>query len=397
MTSRVEEFHLAIAGRSFGNSGPGARPARVIHDSIASAVYGGLRGAGGAAARAGGVAAARRSRPDAPALGDSPRGALALAALNGIIGSDLESDESALTLEMTLRHRGRDVSVAELAELLPETTPKIAVFVHGLCESDHSWSLFREANGGETYASRLRADLGYSPLHVRFNTGLHVSDNGSRLAALLEAVVEDWPVEISEIALFGHSMGGLIARSAGHQGDARGHRWVPRVRHVFCLGTPHMGAPAEKAVNAAGWALGKLGETRPIARFLEMRSSGIKDLRFGSLVEDDWRDSEPDALLDDRCTDVPLLASANHYVISAAIGPETGPLGRLLGDLLVRQASASGHHKKRRIAFEMGNGHHLPGLNHFQLLNHPAVYEQMRIWLERGVSLPARAALPSPV
>ena len=126
-----------------------------------------------------------------------------------------------------------------------------------------------------------------------------------------------------------------------------------------------------------------------------MRSAGIKDLRYGSLVEDDWRDCEPDALLDDRCTDVPLLAGANHYVISAAIGPERGPLGRLLGDLLVRQASASGHHKKRRIAFEMGNGHHLPGLNHFQLLNHPAVYEQMRIWLERGV--PPLAALPSPV
>jgi len=320
---------------------------------------------------------------------------LALAALNGILGSDLEADESALALEMTLRHGGRDVSVAELAQLLPETTPKVAVFVHGLCESEHSWDLFREANGGQTYASRLRDELGYIPVHVRCNTGLHVSDNGSRLAALLEAVVEDWPVEISEIALIGHSMGGLISRSACHQGYVRGDRWVARVRHVFCLGTPHMGAPAEKAVNAAGWALGKLGETRPIARILEMRSAGIKDLRYGSLVEDDWRDCEPDALLDDRCTDVPLLAGANHYVISAAIGPEKGPLGRMLGDLLVRQASASGHHKKRRIAFEMGNGHHLPGLNHFQLLNHPAVYEQMRKWLERGP--PTRAALPSPV
>ena len=395
MTCRLEEFHLAIADRSFRYAGPGARPARVIHDSVASAVYGGLRRAGGATARAGGAAAARRSLPGAPALGDSPRGALALAALNGILGSDLEADESALALEMTLRHGGRDVSVTELAQLLPETTPKVAVFVHGLCESEHSWRLFREANGGQTYASRLRDDLGYTPVHVRCNTGLHVSDNGSRLAALLEAVVEDWPVEISEIALIGHSMGGLISRSACHQGYVRGDRWVARVRHVFCLGTPHMGAPAEKAVNAAGWALGKLGETRPIARILEMRSAGIKDLRYGSLVEDDWRDCEPDALLDDRCTDVPLLAGANHYVISAAIGPEKGPLGRMLGDLLVRQASASGHHKKRRIAFEMGNGHHLPGLNHFQLLNHPAVYEQMRNWLERGP--PARAALPSPV
>jgi hypothetical protein len=167
MTSRLEEFHLAIADRSFGNAGPGARPARVIHDSVAC-----LRRAGGATARAGGAAAARRSLPGAPSLGDSPRGAFALAALNGILGSDLEADESALALEMALRHGDRDVSVAELAELLPETTPKITVFVHGLCESEHSWGLFREANGGETYASRLREDLGYTPLHVRLPPGV---------------------------------------------------------------------------------------------------------------------------------------------------------------------------------------------------------------------------------
>ena len=143
-----------------------------------------------------------------------------------------------------------------------------------------------------------------------------------------------------------------------------------------------MGAPLEKSVNVAGWALNLIGETRPIAQVLEMRSAGIKDLRFGSLVEDDWRECEPYVLRDERCTDVPLIEGATHYVISASIGgSERSLLGHALGDLLVRRDSATGRGRRRRIAFEEDRGRHFPGLNHFQLLNHQLVYDQMRDWL----------------
>ena len=53
----------------------------------------------------------------------------------------------------------------------------------------------------------------------------------------------------------------------------------------------------------------------------------------------------------------------------------------MLGDLLVRMSSASGRSRGRRIPFEVENGRELTGLTHFDLLNHPAVFEQLRGWL----------------
>jgi pimeloyl-ACP methyl ester carboxylesterase len=197
-------------------------------------------------------------------------------------------------------------------------------------------------------------------------------------------------VAVEEIALVGHSMGGLVARSACHYGADRGYGWAGQVRHVFCLGTPHLGAPLEKAANLAGWGLGRSELSRPFAALVNVRSAGIKDLRFGSCVEEDWCDCDPDEFLRDRCTEVPFLPAATYYFIGATISRDPGdPLGRLAGDLLVRFPSASGQGGRRRIPFAIDNGAHLGGLNHFQLLNHPAVYEQMRSWITPTPALAA--------
>jgi len=81
---------------------------------------------------------------------------------------------------------------------------------------------------------------------------------------------------------------------------------------------------------------------------------------------------------------VPLLADANYYFVAASV--REGPVGSLVGDLLVRIPSASGRGtgKGRRIPFELDSGLELSGLNHFDLLNHPAVYEQIRTWLSQA-------------
>lgn len=376
LTSRIEELHRTVALRAFGGVrrgvGPAVTPVQAVHDGIAAALYDGVRAAGRAGARGVGAAAALVTRPDAPSLTVSPRGALASAAINGFLGDGLAEDGSALAIRMGARVDARHGG----------PTPKLAVFVHGLCETRASWRLYGEVNHGDDYGSRLARDLAYTPVYLDYNTGLHISDNGRRLSELLEELVAAWPGEAEEIALIGHSMGGLVCRSACHQALADGARWVDLVRHTVCLGAPHLGAPLEKGVNAAGWALNLVGETRPIARMLELRSAGIKDLRFGSLVEDDWRDCEADALLEDQCTDVPLIEGSTHYVISASIGgTDRSLLGHALGDLLVRRPSATGRGRSRRIAFEEDCGHHFPRLNHFQLLNHPLVYDQMQEWL----------------
>jgi hypothetical protein len=162
---------------------------------------------------------------------------------------------------------------------------------------------------------------------------------------------------------------------------------VEAVRHVVCLGTPHLGAPLEKFGNLAGWLLGGLEVTKPIARIVNGRSAGIKDLRFGYLVEEDWRDRDVDALLENNRHDIPFLDSATHYFVAATLTRSPRhPLALLLGDTLVRLPSASGRGAPvaRRIPFRDEHGHHVGATSHLRLLNHPAVYAQLRVWLGRG-------------
>jgi pimeloyl-ACP methyl ester carboxylesterase len=377
----VRDVHAAIAQRAFEATGPNSATARAIHDGVSAAVYGGVRAALGALPRGAGTALALRAPADATSLADSPRGALALAVLNGYAGDALAARDSELALRMALRHRGADVDPE--APAVPDAATRLAIFVHGLGETDAAWRL-RASAERPGYGALLQRELGHTPLELRYNTGRHISDNGRALAALLEQLHRGWPVPIDAIALIGHSMGGLVARSACHYGRVEGHRWTQAVRHVVCLGSPHLGAPLEKGINALGWALANIPETRPLARVVNQRSAGIKDLRFGACIEEDWCDCDPDELLTDRCHDVPFLPGATFYFIAATISRGEGdPLGTVVGDLLVRVPSASGAGRGRRIPFGVEDGRRLDGLTHFDLLNHPAVYEQIRAWLAR--------------
>jgi pimeloyl-ACP methyl ester carboxylesterase len=202
------------------------------------------------------------------------------------------------------------------------------------------------------------------------------------VAELLAAVVDAWPRPVSEIVLVGHSMGGLVARSACQHGDEHAMPWVQLVRHVVCLGTPHLGAPLEKATNVVSWALHQLPETKGLAGVLNKRSVGVKDLRFGSLLEQDWHGVDADDFLTGRASEVPFLAHAAYYFIAVTVSRNPRhPLGVLLGDLLVQFPSASGRGRRRQLPFDVDKGHHIGGLNHFQLLTHPDVYHQLEHWL----------------
>ncbi len=171
-------------------------------------------------------------------------------------------------------------------------------------------------------------------------------------------------------------MGGLVARSACHHGGD----WTRHLTHTVSLGTPHHGAPLEQAVHAMSAALHAAPETRPFARFLRRRSAGIRDLRRGSLVDEDWRDVDPDALRARACQEIPLHAGATHCFIAATVTQSPKhPVGRLLGDTLVLTSSASGRSRKRRLEFH--EGLEIGGAHHLALLNHPEVYAQLRTWL----------------
>jgi pimeloyl-ACP methyl ester carboxylesterase len=391
--STARDVHAAVASRVFGLLGSLGAPVRVLHDGISTASYRGVLAALRAPVRAGGRMFARSAPGDSAALADSTAGGLALGALNGIAGDRLVRDHPDLALDLTLRRRGHAVRLSEpgLAGAYPDATTKLAVFVHGLCGTEDTWWLgSRGQNPSPTYGARLRDELGYTPLYVRYNTGLHVSDNGRRLAAALARIAANWPAEVEEITLIGHSMGGLVARSACHYAEQAGYAWTDRVRHVFCLGTPHLGAPLERAANAAGWALSRLPESRPFADlFFNRRSAGIKDMRFGNCVEEDWCDCDPDEFLRDRCHEVPFLPTAAYYFVGATLTKRPDGLGGLIGDMLVQYPSASGKGRRRRIPFEVDNGLHVGGAHHMRLLNHPDVYGQIRSWIGRDVAAPA--------
>jgi PGAP1-like protein len=398
----VQEVHRAIAERAFGAVGPGAVPVRAVHDAVADAVYGAVRGVTALLGQA--ADAGLRHRPPAEGrwLSSSPRGAVALGVLGGLIGDELERKDSDLQQPMAVRAAGRAVGPepAALGRAFRQATPRLVVFVHGLMETELAWSLGARPEG-ETYGSRLALDLGCSPLYVRYNSGRHVSENGRSLADLLEELLAGWPTEVEQIALVGHSLGGLVARSAGHYASERGHRWVRLVRHVVSLGSPHMGAPMAQAAHWASAGLGLVPETRPFAALLRRRSAGIRDLRQGSLVDEDWLARDPDALRIATCRELPLLEGVTHCFVAATVTRGAGhPLGRLLGDCLVLQPSASGRSRTRRIAFRSDHGMHLGGAHHLMLLNHPVVYKRVREWLAeppRPVAASgARAGPPGP-
>jgi pimeloyl-ACP methyl ester carboxylesterase len=315
---------------------------------------------------------------------------MAHGAVNGMWGDLLAERHPELALTMCLRVNGRDVAVSPPAirAAYPEATGRIAVFVHGWCDSAESWqrhALQRIAAASsplETvdYGEALRRDLGYTPVYVRYNTGLHISDNGRALAELLDVLYAAWPVPVESLALIGHSMGGLVARSACHAGNSSA--WARELRHVICLGSPHLGAPLEKGVNALSWALARVPETRGVARLINLRSRGVKDLRFGSCAEVDWQGIDPDEFLRDRCSEVPFLPNATYCFVGATLSTTPDSVvGRLIGDVLVLYPSAAGRGRRRRIPFAEERGRHFGGMHHLQLLNSPRVYPLLRDWL----------------
>jgi pimeloyl-ACP methyl ester carboxylesterase len=374
-TGGIGSIQGAMGGRVFRAVGPGAALVQPLHEGVTRGVYAGL----GLGTRALGVAAGTLAgRREGAAISTTRSGSALIAAVTGLTGDTLEEERSPLAQPMAVRVGGEPVELEPeaLATAFPDPTPRLVVFLHGLMETEFSWGAL------DTYGTRLERELGYTPVYVRYNSGLHISQNGRCLSELIEELVAAWPVEVERVALVGHSMGGLVARSACHGGVDDGADWVKRVKQSVSLGTPHMGAPLEQAVHYLSAGLARLPETRPFANFLRRRSGGIRDLRQGSLVDEDWRGRDPEALRAAACAEVPLLEGATHCFVSATVTrSDRHPVGRLIGDILVLKPSATGRSRTRRIPFDEEYGMHLGGAHHFALLNHPAVYDKLRAWL----------------
>ncbi len=304
-----------------------------------------------------------------------------LAALNGVLGDYLEASNNPLAITMRLRRGGIGLPCERepLAAAIPQASGKLVVLLHGLCMNDLQWKRNRHDHG-----AALARDLAYTPLYLHYNSGLHVSTNGRALAEQLETLVRLWPVPLTELVLIGHSMGGLIARSALHYGAQARHEWPQRVAKLVFLGTPHHGAPLERGGNWVDLSLGVSKYSAPLARIGKIRSAGITDLRFGNLVDEDWNDRDRFSRSGDRRVVVPLPNGVACFAIAATTGKTAGDLAsRLLGDGIVPLASALGRHANPRLAlsFDASRQWVAYGTNHLDLLSRTAVYGQIKRWL----------------
>jgi len=304
-----------------------------------------------------------------------------LAALNGVVGDHLAASDNPLAITMALRRKGEALprERAALAAGIPDAASKVVVLVHGLCMSDVQWQ-----RKGHDHGAALARDLGYTPVYLHYNSGLHISTNGRAFADELEALVAAWPVPLTELVIIGHSMGGLVARSACHYGNEAGHAWPQRLRKLVFLGTPHHGAPLERGGNWVDVILGMSRYSAPLARIGKIRSASITDLRHGNLVDEDWQMHDRFARRGDARVPMPLPPGVACFAIGGTTGKAMGDLSsRLLGDGIVPLGSALGRHAdpRRSLAFTASRQWVAQGTRHLDLLKAPQVYDRIRRWL----------------
>ena len=333
-----------------------------------------------------------------------------LPVLNGALGDQLAARFDPRAIRMSFRRGGQDVAVAALG--LVEPHQKTVIYVHGLMGDELIWQTgFQDPAGSRRYGPRLAEETHSRALYLRFNSGLHLSENGRELNRLLTELVETYPDAIGELVLVGHSMGGLIIRSAGHYGQLRvkseelrvdaieseaseknqlltpNSPWLAHLRSVFLIGTPNDGSWLEQNSHFTARLLERINlfPTRFLSKALNQRSNGIKDLRYSILVDEDWQDAHANDLTPPR-TPVPPLPGVQYHILMGSWLKATRPsaLREYFGDGLVGHGSARGHTtfgdeaampagaSVRTAAFSQQH--------HGGLLTHPEVFQYLKQW-----------------
>lgn len=306
-----------------------------------------------------------------------------LAILNGWLGDYLTQTQNQLATDMGLRLGGLPLALerAALSDAYPHAQPRVAVLLHGLMCTEANWRM----EDGSDYGSRLEQDLGFTPLYVRYNTGLPIADNGARLSELLEQLVAVYPVAIEELLLIGYSMGGLLVRSASHAAKLAGHTWLARVRKIIYVGTPHLGAPAERMGKLVTGVLQGIPNeyTRLIADIGNLRSAGVKDLGHADLRHEDRSVTRSLWDLRNASHPVPLLPEIAHYLIAGSMFSDPR-LSLLFGDSIVPVVSATFDQRAADSLIPPERVKIIPKLSHLALVHHPDVYVALKAICEEA-------------
>ncbi|MGA9595419.1 MAG: alpha/beta fold hydrolase [Acidimicrobiia bacterium] len=352
LSTTVEEMHTAIVRPWFRMAGPAESELRGAYISAASGVYRSVRAVASIAGRVtdivrGGSQTEPTRRSDA-----------VQAFANAVWGDEMERRGSSMAIGMGVRDRSGvivDLDPSSLAEAFPDASGRLVVLLHGLGQTERCFS----PSGTTPGLAEALASSSFTPVLVRYNSGRAVAVNGRDLSALLEEVVARWPVPVTELALVGHSMGGLVGRAAIASGRSNAGRWVGTVRHVVTIATPHAGSPIEKGVEATFRALMVAPQTRALGGFLAQRSEGIRDLHSGAHLP-------------------PTFAGINLLVIASVMTEDVShPIGSLFGDLVVTPGSATGG--GRVVANDKTL---IGGRRHHEILADPSIPDRILEWIE---------------
>ncbi len=315
--------------------------------------------------------------------------------INGLFGDTLDERNSPLATPMTLR--AGDITLPlerhalqnALARAGVPVRPQVCILVHGLMSTESVWQL--PDKPGATYGTLLADDHDMTVLTLRYNTGRHISTNGREFSLLLGELVRAWPVRVREIDLIGHSMGGLVIRSACHDAPRRvprgrylpiGRRWTRKLRRVVLIGSPNTGAGLEALVNsvsAALWSL-PIPAARLVGLGLDRRSAGIKDLRFGAILDEDWIEQDPGARERPHPHRPARLRRTRHLAVAGSVtGDPEHPVARLIGDALVTPPSAAGTTEDGEL-FPGATVLTFPRITHIALAHHPDVFAGIADW-----------------
>ncbi|MBV1920907.1 MAG: GPI inositol-deacylase [Pseudomonadales bacterium] len=371
ITGIVESLHQTIPtfpgilGEQDGTSGVSSRVYRGVR-SLFETMEGGIH------------ESLERLRPLQGSHDSSLGREAALAIINGVFGDHLVKRSNPLAIPMSFRQDGKPMDKESFSEVINQSNGKIAIMIHGSCMNDLQWN-----RNGQNHGTSLALDLGFQPIYLHYNTGLHVSENGRELSDLLETMIGQSTQPLNMV-IVGHSMGGLVSRSACYYAKASEHTWTKQLKKLVFLGTPHHGAHLEKAGNWIDTILDATRFSAPLSRLGKIRSSGVTDLRFGNVVDEDWQGRCRFESSGDNRVPVPLPEGVACYSVAATRGKKASVVSdSVVGDGLVTIDSAMGRHKKEEFNLLFPLAHQWVGrnINHFALLEDPGVYQALKGWL----------------
>lgn len=301
--------------------------------------------------------------------------------INGLMGDNMAEKGSNVLVNLSFRYKSRDIEVDDLKKYynFSEYDGKIILFIHGLMNDESIWqSDFTDTKKRLGTALEVQDDA--VCLYIRYNTGLHISENGRAVNNLLQQFVEKYSNEVRELIIISHSMGGLVTRSAGYYADIQGLKWITLLKKVFLIGVPNEGSYLARVAYLTQYFFRKIDITQndSIAKFFDIRSNGIKDLSFGYLVDEDWQNAEDGKIRNVNVTIVTPLPKVKYYLIAGAVLDEQGR-GRIFtffGDGLVEKESAlsrlfkNNSLKSGKVEMKLFNGE-----NHLTLLESKKVHE----------------------